>query len=862
MVKGFRKRLSVSLVMILALFTLFQSVAFGAEVPSKSHANKPFPSQTSNLRTFAFALSNGNIGNELVQALVGPDGRFNAGLKETGSDNWFNILFSWPSDPWSSFTTLKVDGEELIYGNTPDGEFIQNPTNSDDSSKNESVWKTGDITVKQVLQAGLNPSTGQPDALEIKYIVTNTGTSSHEVGLRMMLDTMVDGNDSAPFKVPNGNEIESINYEKDYVADEVPAFWQVFNDFDNPDISAQYTMSGRDATIPDRFTIASWGGIQGTKWDYEISEGSQTGDSGVGMWWNPKTLAPGEQKVITTYYGRPGVGGDQALVLSGRQKLTYEEWSSNSFNLLSYFTNNSESTLNNVRLVLEADSGITLVDDDSEHSLGTINRGVTTQSSWKLQPNTHGKHKVTVKAFADDSGEPFATADFEVEALEPVVPPNINLEGSSGTSQEGTPVAGRMSPLTVNASFDDPKAEAVTLIATDADGKTYEHKMETTNGSDWTHTFTPSNEGLWGSPMTIKVIPRYADGTTGEALEFPVVLIDPSGFIYNENKGEEWKLPGATVVLQYFDPQIDTWVTMSEEAYPGRMSPITNPQVTGSDGRYAWDAAEGTYRVVVSRPGFETTTSREVVIPPPVTDLDVALKPTDDVKPTITSTGISDSGMPTEPVTIKISSEDNEAGVRFITYKIDGNDAVKATGDNVTLPAINSFGQHTVILTAVDHAGNEAVKEIKFEVKNPGQVNEDMMPIVTVAIDKTKLSQTSIKTALDKINTNSSKTLINDELSKSLAANAEAKIKITRLKELLNAYNSLKVPASQLTVLRNNVAIAEQQNLVEKNKLNEAIATTSLSTAKTKTSDALRANGLALNYLEYIKANLKAYGVK
>ena len=140
--------------------------------------------------------------------------------------------------------------------------------------------------------------------------------------------------------------------------------------------------------------------------------------------------------------------------------------------------------------------------------------------------------------------------------------------------------------------------------------------------------------------MTIQIIPRYAD-RTGDPLEFPIVLIDPSGFIFNEEKGEDWKLPGATVVLQYFDPLLETWVNMSEEAYPGRMSPITNPQTTGGDGRYAWDAAEGTYRVVVSRPGFETTTSREVVIPPPVTDLDVALNQLT-TKPEITISGVTD----------------------------------------------------------------------------------------------------------------------------------------------------------------------------------------------------------------------------
>jgi hypothetical protein len=863
--RRFRKKLSVTLIFVMALFTLVQSAVMGAEQTNTSTMNekkKPFPTQAPTTRSFSVnSLNNGSFGNDYVQGKVGFDGRFNAGLKNSDFDNWYNIIYSWPSDPWSSFTTVKVDDQDLIYGNSPDGEFTQAPANDEENTKNESVWKTGDITVKQVLQAGINPATGLPDALQIRYIITNTGTTSHEVGLRVMFDTMVDGNDRAPFKVPEKNGVESINYEKEYNGDDVPAFWQVFNNFENPSISAQYTMKGRGITTPDRFTIASWGGIEGTKWDYQINPGSSTGDSAVGMWWNPKTLAPGEQKIITTYYGKPGVGGEQSLVLSGRNRLTYDEWSTAPFNLIGYFSNNTQSTLNNVRLVLEADPGITLVENDSERSLGNINSGATTQSSWKLQPNTAGKHKITVKVYADGSNEPFATADYEVEALEPVVPPNISLGGNSGVTADGTPLAGRVSPLTVNASFDNPKAVGVTLIATDNDGTTYQSEMGSTNGVNWSHTFIPSQVGLWDSPMTIKITPRYADNTTGPSQQFPIVLIDPSGFIYNADKGEDWKLPGATVVLQYFDPEIGTWVNMNEEAYPGRMSPITNPQITGEDGRYAWDAAAGTYRVVVSRPGFETATSREVVIPPPVTDLDVALTPNDNVKPTITSTGVSEGGSSANPITVNFEASDDAAGVRYITYKIDGNTEVKTNGDSVTLPEVNAVGQHSITLTAVDHAGNETVKTINFEIKSPDQQTEDMMPIVIAAKEKSQLAQNSIKAALDKINTNASKTLVNEDLNKAKAANDEAKVKITRLKELLAVYNSPKIPASQLTALRNYVLLAEQQNIIAGTKLMEAINTDSLSTAKSRTSDALRANAYSLNYLEFVRANFKAYGV-
>jgi hypothetical protein len=857
-----KKRLSSIIVIILAFFTFLESVAFGAEQPyQSSEKQKPFPSQSQNTRmSLLSAVYPGNIGNDFVQAQVGSDGRFNAGLNELRTENWYNIIYAWPSSPGTSFTTLKIDGQDLIYGNYPEGQFTLTPTNNQDNTVNESVWKSGDITVKQVLQPGVNPATGLPDALQVKYIITNTGNQNHEVGLRVMFDTMVNGNDSAPFKVPGLTGVDSINFEKDFVGEDVPAFWQVFNNFDNPDISAQYSMRGNGISTPDRFTIANWGGITGTRWDYSISPGRYTGDSAVGMWWNPKTLAPGEQKIITTYYGRPGVGGDQALVLSGRQRLTYEEWSSAPFNLISYFTNNTNSNLNNVRLVLEANPGITLINNDLEHQLGSINSRVTAQSSWILQPNKHGKHKITVKAFVDESVEPFAIAEYEVVALEPVVPPNISLGGNNGTSADGTPIAGRVTPLTINASFDDPRAVGVALVATDADGSRYETEMNSSNGVDWGHTFIPSAVGLWETPLTIQVTPRYSDGTTGEVQEFPIVLIDPSGFIYHGQKGEDWKLPGATVVLQYFDSEIGTWVNMSEEAYPGRMSPITNPQITGEDGRYAWDAAAGTYRVVVSRPGFETTISREVVIPPPVTDLHVALTPTDDVEPRITTDGVSDGVTYSDPVNITFSSADDEAGVRFITYKIDENSAVTINGDNVSLPTVDSVGNHSVILTAMDHAGNEVVKEISFEIKDENLPAENILDVVAAAINKSKEAQTSMDVAMSKINSSASKEVIEANLILAKQANAEAKEKIARLKELLLTYNSPSMPASQLEFIRIQVSVADIQNTTVDKKLAKAleflVIDSEYTRVKARVKEAQSSNKSSIASLEFTKGNL------
>jgi hypothetical protein len=857
-----RKKISFILILVLAFFTLIQSAAFGAEQPETSSEKEiPFPSESSKARMSLLSLNPGNIGNDNIQAQVGSDGRFNAGLKELGRDSWYNIIYRWPSGPGTSFTSLRIDGQDKIYGNYPDGQFIQSPTNNAERTMNESVWKSGDVIVRQVLQPGINPATGLPDALQMRYIITNTGSSNHEVGLRMMFDTMVSGNDSAPFKVPTSNGlVESVTNERDYIGSDVPDFWQVFNNFNNPDISAQYSMRGRDATPPDRFSITRWGAINGTKWDYQINPNANTGDSAVGMWWNPVNLAPGEQKIITTYYGRPGVGGDQALVLSGRQRLTYDEWSSTPQNLISYFTNTTNKTKNNVRLVLSTSPGITNVAGSNEQVLGTVNQRSTIQSTWRLQPNTNGIHTITIKAYADGNNVPIATAEFIVEALKPVIPPNISLGGNNGTSADGTPITGRMSPLTVNAAFDNPRAVGVTLIATDATGDIYESEMSTNNNVNWSDTFTPYNEGLWETPLNIRVIPRYADGNTGEEQQFNIVLIDPSGYIYHEGKGMDWKLPGATVVLQYKDPILNTWVNMTNEAYPGRLSPITNPLISDANGHYAWDVAAGRYRVVVSRPGFETQISREVVVPEPVTDLHVGLTPNDFTLPTLTFDGVSNGGNYTEPVTINFSAIDDAAGIRYISYQIDGNNETIINSENGTLPVVDSIGVHTIALKAVDYAGNEVEKEITFEIKSDEEPEENIIEVVTAAIEKSNEAQTTMNSAMVKINANAPKSEIRDLINNAKAVNVEAKAKVTRLKELLSTYNSPIMPPSQLELLRKYALLSELQTLNVDNKLANALelidAEESLVGVTTRVKEAQTANKSSIPLLSFIKGNL------
>lgn len=643
------------------------------------------------------------ISNQCAAALIGEDGRFNMGLYQPAGGFWYNTSYAWPDSPWSSFTTLRIDGMDRIYGQ--DGSFIQPPTN-EGALNNHSLFQMDEVAVRQTLSIATNPATGRADATAIRYTMTNTGTAPHEVGLRLMIDTMLNNNDGAPFRVPAaGGSTEAVTTERDWTGGAMPPFWQAFEDLANPQVSAQMSLQGADATPPDRMTIAHWGAISGTAWEFTADPTRDvTSDSAVGMWWNPLPLAPGETRTVVVYYGRPQVEATQALTLSCPASLPYAEWSDHPVNLASYFVNTTGATYPGVSMEIE--TGLTLVDGDPVHHLGDLDPGESGSSTWRVQPPSAGTYSSTVRVWQqmpDGRTVLVEQAECTVTALPPAVPENVDLTGTAGDGPDGSPMIFRCEELGVTANYASLPVTGVTLVATDSAGNSYSTGMTPDGTGQWSASFVPCAVGLWASPVTIQLILTLADGST-VVQEFKIILIDPSGFIYNAAMGDSWRLPGATVHLQYFDPALNTWVTMTEDAYPGLFSPVNNPQITGWSGWYGWDAAAGSYRVTVSRPGFVDAISDVVTIPPPVTDLHVGMTPLDFEAPTVSH---SLSGDPAAgPVTLTLNAADTGgSGIRYIYYAVDGGPEVEVIGESASI-AIDETGVHLVTYRAVDHAGN------------------------------------------------------------------------------------------------------------------------------------------------------------
>lgn len=120
--------------------------------------------------------------NSRLAVQVGSDGRFNVGADpdpQTGgsvSGQSYDLAFAWPSSPWSSFTTVRIDGVNYTYGSSA-GTF-QTPPTAVDGRTISSVWQINDVDVTQTLQLVPNSQTGQEDVVKIAYTFANKGAQN------------------------------------------------------------------------------------------------------------------------------------------------------------------------------------------------------------------------------------------------------------------------------------------------------------------------------------------------------------------------------------------------------------------------------------------------------------------------------------------------------------------------------------------------------------------------------------------------------------------------------------------------------------------------------------------------------------
>ena len=329
---------------------------------------------------------NGNLlSNDYIAVNAASNGKFTIGTTggnpDRSTDDNKILIYGHPGGS-TSYTTVRVNGTSYIYQ-------INNSSFNEEEGNNVSSGNFGGLDVEQKLTLKENLATGREDTVEIKYTVTNNTEETQDAGLRIMMDTMLGNNDAAPFRVP---QYGSITTETEFSKDNIPQFWQAFDDLSNPTVISQGRFYSSAGVKPDKVQFTNWSRAYGTNWGLAVNPSYSNGDSAVSVIWEEKPLAPGESREYVTYYGLSEFSEDLSLPLAlsvysdSKISTAGGKYIPNPVDVTAYVQNVSGNTAEDVSVRIELPEGLKLADGSEKvQYIGTMAAGQLQQSGWKVK---------------------------------------------------------------------------------------------------------------------------------------------------------------------------------------------------------------------------------------------------------------------------------------------------------------------------------------------------------------------------------------------------------------------------------------------------------------------------------------------
>ena len=343
-------------------------------------------------------------------------GRFSA--RTTGGDPWAPndtnrpILYE-DEMPETSYTTFRIGGEEVIFGNRYgpfgiDGGFVQEPQQL--GNKTVAVWRYKDVYITQTIQ--IIPESGDisvGNAL-ITYDVENRGARKVEVGARILLDTMTGDNDGAP--IVKAGEYEPVPGEREFVGAQVPIYWSSSDDFENPTVTTYGILYGWGDEKPDRVVFGHWASLSSSKWEYTpdgwldyASDDNVYGaaDSAVAVYFNGREVAPEGRTRFATVVGmgsiqekeRLGPGENFLITVNAPKKLTFSPGFPEPFEVTMELSNtNVNGWMRGASVEIAYPDDLMMIEGDKGLLFGDVGPGQKRAVTWKFRPSGTADLKV------------------------------------------------------------------------------------------------------------------------------------------------------------------------------------------------------------------------------------------------------------------------------------------------------------------------------------------------------------------------------------------------------------------------------------------------------------------------------------
>lgn len=224
----------------------------------------------------------------------------------------------------TSFTSFRIDSDDYVFGSkyglfgsdtsdvvteaSPGGEYVT------------STWSVGDFTVEQKISLVNNAASEQLGTAMIGYTVKNNGSGAKTVRSRVLIDTQLGDKDYGYYEVPKqnlGQGYEYFEFERtwDSSADSAVRMPSDYFVRDNPYTSSIVGFGVNSVFTeqkPYKMTFAHWANIAATIFDYTPDtslnftnnlNSKKTADSAAALYYNLGSIAPGQEKTFSTYYG-------------------------------------------------------------------------------------------------------------------------------------------------------------------------------------------------------------------------------------------------------------------------------------------------------------------------------------------------------------------------------------------------------------------------------------------------------------------------------------------------------------------------------------------------------------------------------
>ncbi|MEI6503431.1 MAG: hypothetical protein WCP21_20655, partial [Armatimonadota bacterium] len=162
----------------------------------------------------------------------------------------------------------------------------------------------------------------------VEYIVTNTSSSRHTVGLRIFVDSTFGGGsnlDGRPIVLPDGRVIDTEKTLPDATVanDVIPDYWTAYDNSSAPNCVLRGQTAGYEVTNPgiansaagrpDEISFGQYRNI-GADNQYYFQPNTQASligeDWGYAVRWDARELVPGESRRYVTYYGMGASAAD------------------------------------------------------------------------------------------------------------------------------------------------------------------------------------------------------------------------------------------------------------------------------------------------------------------------------------------------------------------------------------------------------------------------------------------------------------------------------------------------------------------------------------------------------------------------